>query len=98
MKARTAGKGAVSAATASRGSAIPAISIAPFFCFRQAFGIGSGKIDHKSNHGDRLVSETQYPGAVHLEEAGQRGGGTHQQPPADRLEVDAIVGDEPRKE
>ena len=55
------------------------------------------EVDHEADHGDRFVREAAQPEPADLDQTGQGFGRPHQQAAMRRLDVDAVVADEPRE-
>jgi hypothetical protein len=57
--------------------------------------VGCFKVDHKADHGDRLIREATEPEAAYFDQAGKRRGRPHQQAAVGSFDVHAVVANEP---
>ena len=67
------------------------------FRLRKALRVRRREVDDEADHGDGLMKQPANAEAAHFDEAGKRRGRAHQQPAGHRLDLGAIVGNEPRK-
>lgn len=59
--------------------------------------LGRFEVDHKADHGDRLIGEATEPKPADFDQAGKRRGRPHQQAAVAGLDVHAVVANEPRE-
>ena len=63
----------------------------------KAHTVGRFEVDHKTDHGDRLIGETTEPETADFDQAGKRRGRPHQQAAVGGFDVHAVVANEPRE-
>ncbi len=63
----------------------------------KALPLGRFEVEHKADHGDRLIGEATEPKPADFDQAGKRRGWPHQQAAVGGFDVHAIVANEPRE-